>query len=424
MRRSQPSMPRSRDAGSSDEPLVHLLDAQSAQLRGDRSAVKRAFEAMLTSPETQALGLRGLYAEARQAHDWKKARDYAERALKVSPTLAWASSALLALQSSTRDWAGAEATLESQRRAGVIANEAAAKTRAALLAARAIDLEESDRDLAFDLASKAHKLDSALVPAASVAARIQSQRGWTRKAMKILRRTWEAFPHPDLAELAAHAHLGDKPEARLERVRSLIAINAGGVEGAFALARAAVEARQWQEARNALMAYLKNRPQARFCALMAEIEEGEQGDKGRAREWLARALRAPRDPMWMIDGIAVPRWTPVSPASGELGTCEWKAPYEALPQPDEPDLTAAPETIAPAPALLASEPIEAPSVAAAVLEPSLPPIPPAPVAPPGPSAPMAKPVMVATLRAPDDPGLGGGFEDPDQPRPQRLLADG
>jgi hypothetical protein len=32
--------------------------------------------------------------------------------------------------------------------------------------------------------------------------------------------------------------------------------------------------------------------------------------------------------------------------------------------------------------------------------------------------------MVKTMRPPDDPGLGGGFDDPDVPRPQRLLADG
>ena len=42
-----------------DEPLVKLLEAQSAQLRGDRAAVKSAFEAMLASPDTAALGLRG-----------------------------------------------------------------------------------------------------------------------------------------------------------------------------------------------------------------------------------------------------------------------------------------------------------------------------------------------------------------------------
>jgi HemY protein len=423
-----------------DEPLVRLLDAQSAQLRGDRAAVKRAFEAMLATPDTEALGLRGLYAEARQAQDWAKAREYAERAIKISPTLAWASSGLLALQSSARDWAAAEATLETQRRSGAIGAEAASKLRAALLAARALDAEESDRDLAFDLATRAQKLDPALVPAASVAARENSRRGSVRRAMKVLRKTWEVAPHPDLATLAAHARAGDQPEARLERVRSLLAASPGGIEGAVALARAAVEARQWQEARNALLPYLKERPQARICVLMAEIEEGENGDKGRAREWLSRALRAPRDPAWTIDGVVVPRWTPVSPVSGELGQCEWKTPLEALPHPDEPEPPAPEPDTKPEASEPASLPAAESTVTKAEIEPPPPPaappvqpIQPATIAaeptpspPPSvvPIRPVERPIMVTTMRPPDDPGLGGGFEDPDQPRPQRLLADG
>jgi HemY protein len=416
-----------------DEPLVRLLDAQAAQLRGDRAAVKRAFETMLASPDTEALGLRGLYAEARQAQDWAKARDYAERAIKISPTLAWASSGLLSLQSAARDWAAAEATLETQRRSGAIGAEAAGKLRAALLAARAIDAEESDRDLAFDLATRAQKLDLALVPAASVVARENIRRGSVRRAMKALRRSWEVMPHPDLAALAAHAHAGDLPEARLERVRSLLAANPGGIEGAVALARAAVEARQWQEARNALLPYLKDRPQARICVLMAEIEEGENGDKGRAREWLSRALRAPRDPAWTIDGVIVPRWTPVSPMTGELGQCEWKTPLDALPHPDEPAPPEPERAAKPEPSEPTSLPAAETSVSVkAELEPPSPPpqpapapilVQPAPVAPIRPAAPE-RPVMVTKIRPPDDPGLGGGFEDPDMPRPQRLLADG
>ncbi|MBL8907833.1 MAG: heme biosynthesis protein HemY [Rhizobiales bacterium] len=412
-----------------DEPLVKLLEAQSAQLRGDRAAVKNAFEAMLTSPDTAALGLRGLYVEARQSQDWAKARDYAERAIKISPTLAWASSGLLSLQSAAHDWAAAEATLETQRRSGAISAEAAGKLRAALLCARAIDAEEGDRDLAFDLAVKAQKLDPTLVPAACVAAREHIRREATRRAMKILRRSWEAMPHPDLAALAAHARAGDQPEARLERVRSLLAGSPGGLEGAFAHARAAVEARQWQEARKALLPFLKDRPQARLCVLMAEIEEGESGDKGRAREWLSRALRAPRDPAWTIDGVIVPRWTPVSPLSGELAPCEWRAPPDLLPAPPEPEIR---DEENPPPA--ASEPSALPPAEPPPTKPAAEAIPvPESVAPPE-TAPPPKPVIVSisperpvivkSMRPPDDPGLGGGFEDPDVPRPQRLLADG
>ena len=96
--------------GLMDEPLVNVLAAQAAQLKGDRAAVKRIFEAMTKTPDTEVLGLRGLFVEARQAGDIVGARAFAERALKLNPRLIWASGSVLQLQSQSRDWAGAAAT--------------------------------------------------------------------------------------------------------------------------------------------------------------------------------------------------------------------------------------------------------------------------------------------------------------------------
>ena len=49
-----------------NEPLTHLLRAQAAQLAGDRTTARRIFEAMLASPDTEQLGLRGLFLEAQR----------------------------------------------------------------------------------------------------------------------------------------------------------------------------------------------------------------------------------------------------------------------------------------------------------------------------------------------------------------------
>jgi len=46
--------------------------------------------------------------------------------------------------------------------------------------------------------------------------------------------------------------------------------------------------------------------------VMAEIEEKEHGDEGRAREWMTRAVHARRDPAWTADGVVSERWMPVS----------------------------------------------------------------------------------------------------------------
>jgi HemY protein len=382
-------------AGSAlvDEPLVNVLAAQAAQLKGDRAAVRKIFEAMTKSPDTEALGLRGLFAEARQSGDVAAARRYAEQALALNPRLAWASTAVLQLQSAARDWNAAAMTLAQQVRSGFLTGPEGNTKQAAVLAAQALAVEDTNRTQALDLALKAHKLDPALVPAAVVAARLLVAQASQRKAAKIIRETWALSPHPDLADLQAHLFPGDGPDVRLERVRDLLKEDPGGIEGAVALARAAVKARRWDIARDALKPWVEDRPQARICALMADIEDA-QGDKGRAREWLARAIHAPRDPIWVSDGVASPRWTPVSPVSGEIVPCEWKAPFE-MPDHLEPDSVAAPEAAAAEAA--AAEP--APRV-------------------------IEAPKMVVPQRPPDDPGLPEDFDSPVAGNRNSLAAEG
>ncbi|CAN5239902.1 heme biosynthesis protein HemY [soil metagenome] len=404
-----------------DEPLLKLLEVQAAQLKGDRPRVRRGFEDMLKSPETELLGLRGLFTEARLAGDLETGRTLAERALKINPALGWAGSAMLAIQSAAGQWDKSLATLEAQRKAGQIDLTEARRKRAVLLTAQAMTLEETERDRALGLASEAHKLDPALVPAAVVAARIHAHRGVTRKVWRVVKRSWAAAPHPDLAEIFAHARPGSSPLERYERVRQLLKIRDGDLEGKYARARAAIEAQKWDEAQGIIDALAPGERQARFCVLMATLFDERDNDKGRAREWLARAMQAPRDPMWVADGQALPRWTPVSPATGEIVICEWKVPF-AVELIEEP----APAPVEPPPAVdLEPDPVPPPRIEAPppprkieVIEAPPSPAPPLPQSLP---QPPQRPVMVEPIRPPDDPGPLDGDDD-NQPR--RIAADG
>jgi HemY protein len=313
-----------------NDPLSQLLSAQAAQLRGDRATVTRVFENMTKSPDTEVLGLRGLFTQARQDGDMEKARALAERTVAKNPDLPWASRAMLALQSAEQNWTGAARTLENQRRAGTITKAEEDRRRAVVLAAQATALEDSDVDEALSLAERAHKLAPDLVPAAVIAARILASRANTRKAARILEKTWKLSPHPDVAEVYAFLRAGDSPQDRQTRISALIGKSSGGLEGSQAMARAAIDAQDWRDARKALSAVVEKRPPVRVCELMAEIEEGEYGDKGKAREWLARAVHAPRDPVWVADGHVSNTWQPMSPVTGELDAFEWKIPVEAL----------------------------------------------------------------------------------------------
>src|SRR5256885_9882810 len=135
---------------------------------------------------------------------------------------------------------------------------------------------------------EATKLAPDLVPAAALAGRLLAESGEGRKASKIIEAAWKANPHPDLAESYAHVRLSDSARDRLPRVQALARMASGHVEGALAVARAALDAREFATVREAL-APLTRAPTQRVAMLMAELEQLE-GDDGRARAWMGREI--------------------------------------------------------------------------------------------------------------------------------------
>jgi len=311
-----------------NEPLTHLLRAQAAQLSGDKVTSRRIFEAMLAAPDTEQLGLRGLFVEAQREKETEAAKQFAARALKLNPKLVWASDALFDIQCKGCDWEGALETLTTARRNNHVDKAVADRRRAVLLTGLAMNAEDADPAKALALATEAHGLAPDLIPAANLAGRMLAARGNTPKAAKILQKTWTRSPHPDLATAYAFARIGDSPRDRLERVKQLAAMNPYDAESAIAVANSAIDARDFSEARSALHPLLDGRLSQRVATLMARIESEEHGDKGRVREWLARAVNAPRDPVWTADGVVAESWAPISPVTGQLDAFQWRVPVE------------------------------------------------------------------------------------------------
>ena len=308
------------------EPLTLLLSAQSAQMAGDRPAAERAFRAMTRHEETKLLGLRGLYVEAQRRGDTDGARRAAELAAKTAPTLTWAGQAVLDDRCAANDWAGALASLDRMK--GGLPKEEYRRKRAVLLTARAQALADIERDTARGLALEAVKLAPDLVPAAAMASRRLVEAGEHRRARRILEAAWRASPHPDIAEAYADLRLGDSARDRLTRMQKLADMVPGQLEGALAVARAALDAREFATARAALEPYV-SAPTRRVATLMAEIEDAEHGDTGRVREWMGRAMRASGDPVWTADGVVSDRWLPVSP-NGRLDGYQWRVPLAEI----------------------------------------------------------------------------------------------
>jgi len=434
---------------ASNDPLTLLLHAQSAQLDGDRAGARAAFGTMAEREDTRLLGLRGLFIEAQRADDAVAAVLIAEEALKLSPASTWASHAVLGFRCAQGDWDGALKILDNDLASGLIDKPGYRRRRGVLLTAKALELEKVDRDLSREAAMEAVKLAPTLVPAATLAAKYESEAHQVRRAMRLVEAAWIAHPHPDLADAYAHVKLGDSARQRLVRVETLAAKAPGQIEGALAIARAAIDASEFAKAREALAPFTAS-PTQRVAMLMAELERTEHGDSGKARAWTLRAVRARLDPAWTADGYVSDRWRPVSPVTGRLDAFQWQTPLASLPpdkgttiesSPFEEAMLAAPSpprepvvtaglveppkeevvevTPPPAtqdnspPAAKIAEPV-APVAATAPPQPSPSPEPP-PAAAPTPmfrtradlSRPAAAPIppVIPIVRPPDDPGI-------------------
>ena len=290
-----------------------------------------------------------------------------------------------------------------------------------LQTALALDLADRDPTEALRLAREAAGLAPDLVPAVALAGRLLGRRGDLRRAARLIEACWKLQPHPDLAQVYLDLRAGDSSSDRLARARVLSRLAPDDPESHLCLARAAIDARAFDMAREAMKPLVESqtRPSARMCLMMADLEETEGGMSGRVREWLARASRAPRDKAWIADGVASDTWAPVSPVNGKLDAYRWQTPAERLSAPWEPLRAEAPE---PPPT--------------GVLDVPATPLPPAEIAAPAPSAgPDAAQddalTKLAAIRrqakaggsearagdpfplasAPDDPGTGDAAKD-------------
>ncbi|QBR72272.1 heme biosynthesis protein HemY [Beijerinckiaceae bacterium] len=321
-----------------DEPLALLLRAEAAQLAGHHHAVEAAFREMTQRNDMRLLGLRGLHAHAHRRGDVDTAHHFASTAHGIT-ALPWTSSAVIERHVAAKDWQGALAAVEHSGAANFIGKSTRDRQRAVLTTAIALDNELTAPDEALRLARTAIKRAPDLVPALALAARLSTRRGEIRRATKMIEAAWPVAAHPDLAKIYLDLRPGDSNADRLARARILFKLSPRDPESRVVLASAAIAACDYQTARDTMLPLIQGaeRPTARMCLIMAELEEAEHGDSGYIREWLARASRAPRDAIWVADGVMSQQWLPASPVTRKLDAFVWRRPDEHLGADGETD---------------------------------------------------------------------------------------
>lgn len=334
-------MARKADGLLNEPPLTMLLSAQAAQLQGDERAAREYFTAMLERPETAFLGMRGLLTQAIKSGDRVEALTLARKARGLQPNTPWLLGTLYDLEAQAGDWAAAEGTLQQAIQAGAIPTDEGRRHRAVLLLERSFEAERRGRaDAALSHAQAAHDMMPGFVPAAVRLARLQLAADRLKPAAKVVERAWRHSPHPELADIYRSIVSSYDPLTRVRLFQKLVRQAPDSAESHLAVARAAIDAQLWGEARQHLNRAMEIGPTRRTYRLMAELDRGERHDEDAAKDWLTKAANAPEDPVWTCSscGAVSHNWGGLCGHCGAFDTLTWKAPTVAVPLMEPTDI--------------------------------------------------------------------------------------
>ncbi|MFN6977204.1 MAG: heme biosynthesis protein HemY, partial [Gemmobacter sp.] len=287
---------------------------------------KEAYKKLLENDKSRFVGVRGLMRLKLEEGDTETALKLAQKAFELNPRHEETQDVLLKLQAGAHDWKGARATLGAKLKTGALPRDVFRRRDAVLALQEAKGVFDDSATIEQrEAAIMANKLSPDLIPAAAMAARSLAAKGDIRGASRVIKKAWEARPHPDLAGAFAAIVPDETPAARVKRFKALTAIRPDDDETRMLEAELLLAAEDFPGARRALGDVATRHPTTRSLTIMAAIERGAGADEAVVRGWLARAVSAPRGPQWTCEACNTihPQWGPVCDNCGGFDTLAW-----------------------------------------------------------------------------------------------------
>lgn len=310
-----------------NEIASQWLQAQAAQLAGDRRAAMEIFRTLASNDEAAVLGYRGLITEAKRDGDWDEVDRLLGELHRVKPALPWGNLVRMESAARRRQWEEAEKALAHPATSRLIDSVAGRRARAALRLAVSRNAAISEnKTAALQAAEQAVKHAPHWPPAIINLAEILAGTGHRRAALRIAERAWKTQPHPQLAQVVFR--MAENPLDGFKEIERLCRNNETAPESRLALADAALAASVWGEARRNLMACVNDRSATQgVYKMLARLERFEKSDERAATAWLMKAAEAPPDPTWLcaVCGASHENWHPLCASCGSFDSLEWQS---------------------------------------------------------------------------------------------------
>ena len=305
-----------------------LLQAQAAQLAGDRRTAREIFRDLSEDAESATLGYRGLIMEARRAGDWDEVDRLTNKLGSVKPDTPWLN--LIRFESAVRrqDWTTANTALGHATEARLLEADRSQRYYAAMLLSTSQDeARQGRKDEALQAAEQAERKAPNWLPAVIALAQCQVASGHARAARRTIEKYWARMPNMQLAVIY-RSESTDALEA-YKQIERLCRDNEDAPVSRLVLAETAFDAQIWGEARRHVTALINGEHATQSAyRLMARLERRESDDEYAAMQWLTKAADATPDPVWLCRtcGGGHEAWQATCRHCHSFATLDWQSP--------------------------------------------------------------------------------------------------
>ncbi len=310
-----------------DRPeLTQLVNAQAADISGNKDRAQEHFKALLKDERTRFVGVQGLMKQKLADGDTDTALALAKKAFTINPKHSATLETLFQLQTDKNDWSGARDTLQARVRGRMLPKDVGKRRDAVLnLAYAKAEREDGDNENALASVTKSNKAAPGMVPGAILLAEMKLEAGDTRAATSVIKKAWAQNPHPDLAAAFAAIEPNETSDERIKRFKPLIKAQKDHPEARMLEAELYLTAEDFPAARKALGDLAETDPTARSLAILAAVERGSGAEEAVVSGWLARAISAPRGNAWVCEKCRHIHsdWGPVCDNCSSFDTVSW-----------------------------------------------------------------------------------------------------
>ena len=307
-----------------DKTLGLLLTSETLKIEKKFDQLKDVYEEMLTNPDMNTLGLRGLMEQNLLAQDYHHALVYGEKLFHLNPRIDKLYETLVNIIGKTNNWQKLIYLSDQSFKYKIIDKKTHAENQSIAFFEIAKIKHKSFEKESIELMEKALKLKENFSPFVNFYIQLLINNNNLEKAKKVLKKAWVAFPHPDLKHQIKVLAKALKTSYS-ELAEYLTSSNRDNYETKILLSESNIDEQNWDKARHQLRSLLEHQPLKEVCLLMAKIEEGKSGDPQKINAWISRSNLGKLGKVWVcqISGTSQAQWTSLS-LGGFFNTLEWR----------------------------------------------------------------------------------------------------